>query len=565
MSNDEGKEVNGMFEAKKKTGKQNKKSYLLRAIELLSMFLLITPLIICGKDENVPKRTSSQNSTRNYNYESGDAMEFAKSFWGVVWPTPLTMFPYPPPLYQDSTTIEVMKIIKTKETVNLRKLLRRLADIDGDGDIEIIGDKRIFDHKGNLLLKWNPADYFHYHLGSYHYHLPVTITYKGRKITLGFYYGIGAIYDIDGDGVKEIVAYAYELTLAKGGTKEHAWYEIPGSDYYWKIASYSESEKEALGFSEYSGDTKSYLVAIDGVAGKVDIVLPLPPGLVVKPKSIYDLDGDGNPELFIGNPGRYGVYDLSGKRVFEFKWWIFNSLYQNYLLGDFDRDGCVDLFVAGCPAAFTCKFDLIGTFGIDLYIFDFEKTFGRPAPLGYCRDVVAHAFIGNFLGRGKLEMLRPGGEGLAEILAFDIMKYAPIGRGSYYSFSEYSYFPTDFDGDGQIELIAYVEDENGQGSIEVWKSLGVDKGYKTIYSKSMSDVVEELKKNWGIYFGYIISGMRGDIRAVRILYPRKGLFYSFALLRYQNHNTNYTCVSDLYTDYNWNNYGIFVSLLQKEV
>ena len=331
--------------------------------------------------------------------------------------------------------------------------------------------------------------------------------------------------------MKEIIAYAEGLTLVKKETKASVWYEIPGSDYKWTLDRYSEEEKKALGFGKYFGYIKSYLVAIDGITGKVDIVLPLPPGGA--PQSAYDLDGDGNPELFIGNPGIYGVYDLSGKRIFEFKWWIFNSLYQNYLLGDFDRDGCVDLFVAGCPAAFTCKFDLIGTFGIDLYIHDFEKTFGRPAPLGYCRDVVAQAFIGNFLGRGKLEMLRPGGEGFAEILAFDIMKYAPIGRGSYYSFSEYSYFPTDFDGDGQIELIAYVEDENRQGSIEVWKSRGVDKGYKTLYSKSMSDVVEGLKKSLGVYFGYIFSVEPYIISFedfIRKFYPKKEFVRSsFAL------------------------------------
>ena len=153
-----------------------------------------------------------------------------------------------------------------------------LADVDADGDVEIIAGTNLFDHLGNLL--WSqPNDQI---------------------------YSASAVADLDGDGQQEILtgaaAYHADGTLYW----ENQLIKAAGTWAHPQVADIDlDSDPEVLvtttsGIHLLTHDGQSIYANEKPTDDQYDWNRPL---------NIHDLDGDGEPEMGASSPGSYGVYE----------------------------------------------------------------------------------------------------------------------------------------------------------------------------------------------------------------------------------------------------------------
>ncbi len=180
-----------------------------------------------------------------------------------------------------------------------------LADLDQDGDVEIVIGRQALDHNGNLLWTGTGG--------------------RGSQGTVG---PISCVADIDRDGSPEVAA-GNTLYSASGQIEWTA--SIPDGT-------------PAIGDFDADADAEVVVVA----AGRVYLLdtdgsllwsTPIPGGGGGGPPTIADYDADGQPEVGVAGATRYAVFDTNGSLIWAAVTQDGSSNRTGSSVFDFDGDG----------------------------------------------------------------------------------------------------------------------------------------------------------------------------------------------------------------------------------
>ncbi len=269
------------------------------------------------------------------------------------------------------------------------------ADLDGDGDLEIIvnvksGSLKVFHHDGTMASGWP----------------------QYSNLTFGFLSPV--IYDLDGDGSLEV--------LVGGGSLISAWHAdgTPVAGFPVGVGStitgtLAVGDVTGDGVPEIFAQRSNYLEGFqaDGAS------LPGWPAFYglsssYAAPSIGDLDGDGTREILVvgysfGSYSQVAVFEPDGTPFPGFPV-TFGSA-QTYgcpVLGDMDGDGDLEIFVAGKldPPAF--------------YAWDHTGALlpGWPAPVTY--NMEGSAILGDLDGDAGLEAAIASNYGPGDIFGYNL-------------------------------------------------------------------------------------------------------------------------------------------------
>ncbi len=155
-----------------------------------------------------------------------------------------------------------------------------LADIDHDGDVEIIGGNTVFDHNGTVL--WSAS------------HPQAS-------------WNATTVADLDGDGLQEIVlgaaAYHHDGTLY--------WANTTVSGGYPQVANLAADPNPEVLVTNASGLT---VIEHDGTIKYRDLRptgTPASGTAWIRPATIHDFDGDGLAEFAMSSSNNYTVYNAN--------------------------------------------------------------------------------------------------------------------------------------------------------------------------------------------------------------------------------------------------------------
>jgi len=193
-----------------------------------------------------------------------------------------------------------------------------IANLDNDGDAEVIYADAVFDSKGKKLFEGNVGE---------------GINGQGP---------ISCIADLDGDGRQELIAgrTAYSFT----GT-------VNGGNFVAKQVWNSAITDGFCGIADFNGDKKPEVIivssgkifALNGFTGVKLAEAPIPNGGKGGPPNIADFDGDGVPEVAAAGSTNYIVYKYAGGNTFTKLWSAVTDDTSSQVTGssvfDFDGDG----------------------------------------------------------------------------------------------------------------------------------------------------------------------------------------------------------------------------------
>ncbi len=159
-----------------------------------------------------------------------------------------------------------------------------LADVDADGDVEIVAGANLFDHQGNLL--WSKP---------------------GDEI-----YSASVAADLDGDGQLEILT-AIGVFRADGST----YFGYPPQVTGWAHPQVADLDDDGLPEVLLATNSGFMLFEHDGTL----VYGPLAPTGATydwnRPINIHNMDGDPSVEFGAADPSHYAIYDGDGSIVWQ--------------------------------------------------------------------------------------------------------------------------------------------------------------------------------------------------------------------------------------------------------
>ncbi|WAK00609.1 carboxypeptidase regulatory-like domain-containing protein [Methylobacter sp. YRD-M1] len=191
-----------------------------------------------------------------------------------------------------------------------------LADIDHDGDVEIIHGRRAYDHLGSLL--WEGA-------GDY-----------GGETSYGT---LPVIADLDMQGSMELIAG--RTAYRSDGSILWQRTDLPSSGGFTAIGNFNEDEDPEIVIVA-GGDV--YL--LDNQGNTIWGPVSLPGGGIGGAPTVGDFDGDGEPEIGIAGASNYVVLETDGLIKWTSKTQDASSSRTGSSLFDFNLDGQVEVVYA---------------------------------------------------------------------------------------------------------------------------------------------------------------------------------------------------------------------------
>ncbi len=227
-----------------------------------------------------------------------------------------------------------------------------MADIDGDGDIDIVGQNNVFLNNGSAVFTGTAQD--------------LTPGLGGQSVEVG---------DLDGDGdMDAMVGVAYSGNLV--------WLNDGAGNFSNTGQSLGTSNSEGIGFGDFDGDGDlDAYVANNGPPDRVytndgsgiftDSNQMLGGFAASVAVEIADIDGDGDLDAAVGNGQDQGpgssIWFNDGSGIFTDSGQRMNNGTNNpdVALGDIDGDGDLDLYITGLyQASELWENDGSGTFAL---------------------------------------------------------------------------------------------------------------------------------------------------------------------------------------------------------
>ena len=193
-----------------------------------------------------------------------------------------------------------------------------IANLDNDGDAEVIYADAIFNSKGKKLFEGNQGE---------------------GKNGQG---PITCVADLDGDGYQELIAgktaYGFSGKVALNNFTAKQLWNSPVVDGFCGVADFNGDKKPEV---IIVGSGKIY--ALNPLTGAKLAEAPIPNGGSGGPPNIADFDGDGKPEVAAAGSSQYIVYKYDGAATFTKLWSAPTDDDSSQVTGssvfDFDGDG----------------------------------------------------------------------------------------------------------------------------------------------------------------------------------------------------------------------------------
>ena len=193
-----------------------------------------------------------------------------------------------------------------------------IANIDSDGEAEVVFGAALFDSKGKLLYEGVPG---------------IGLNGQGP---------ISCIADLNDDGRPELIAgrTAYTFTGL-----------VANNTLVGKVLWTAAQTDGFCGIADFNGDKKPEVIlvananiyALNGQTGALLATAAIPNGGRGGPPNIADFDGDGVPEVAAAGSTQYIVYKYSGGNAFTKLWSAVTQDQSSQVTGssvfDFDGDG----------------------------------------------------------------------------------------------------------------------------------------------------------------------------------------------------------------------------------
>ncbi len=154
-----------------------------------------------------------------------------------------------------------------------------LADLDLDGDVEVIDGRGIFDHRGIL----------------------VALPGGGAGLSVA-----PTSADLDGDGDHEVIL---SHSVIHDGTP---YFDVPDASGFGQVANLDDDPEPEVLFTSYEG---LLIVDHDGTVGPM--IAPIPETEYNRPLTIHDLDGDDQVEIAVKTATRYGALETNGELMWS--------------------------------------------------------------------------------------------------------------------------------------------------------------------------------------------------------------------------------------------------------
>ena len=170
-----------------------------------------------------------------------------------------------------------------------------IANLDNDGDAEVIYADVVFDSKGKKLFEGTVGE---------------GINGQGP---------ISCVADLDGDGRQELIAgrtaYSFTGTVKGGNFAAKQVWNSAITDGFCGIADFNNDKKP-----EVIIVSNAKIYALNGLTGVKLAEAPIPNGGKGGPPNIADFDGDGVPEVAAAGSSQYIVYKYAGGAAFTKLW-----------------------------------------------------------------------------------------------------------------------------------------------------------------------------------------------------------------------------------------------------